>query len=127
LALLCGIDIIEINRIEKSLDQKFKNRIFTEGEIIYCESKKINRFKSYAARFAAKEAVFKALDAGRGSRIRWKDIEVRNTELGYPQIILSGNALEMYKKIKGTCISISLSHCESYAVASAVVTYEEDI
>lgn len=125
MGLLCGVDIIEIERIKKLINEKAKNRIYTKNEIDYCESKNANRFKSYAARFAAKEAVFKALDAGRGSRIRWKDIEVKNTDQGVPKIILSGNALEMYRKIRGTCISLSLSHCENYAVASTVVTYEE--
>jgi len=124
LAIFCGVDIIEIHRIKHSLESlghAFKKRIFTEREISYCEDKKEGKYKSYAARFAAKEAVSKALGTGISEGMRWKDIEVINDEKGKPDICLSGRAKERLAELGGTSISISLSHCEDYAVAYAVI------
>lgn len=80
-----GVDIIEVNRIEesiKSLGEKFLKRVFTDYEIEYCNSKNNMKYQHYAARFAAKEAIFKAISNSLNSKyeITWTDIEIRNDE-----------------------------------------------
>jgi len=124
LGVLCGVDIVEIDRIEKSFEtcgDSFRDRVFTEKEIEYCESKKAARYQSYAARFAAKEAVSKAFGTGIGVKIGWKDIEILCDEAGRPYVVLKGKGRELFEEIKGQGISISLSHCRNYAVAYAVI------
>mgnify|MGYP000942996274 CR=1 FL=1 len=123
MGVCCGVDIVEVSRIKHSLEnggEAFKKRVFTEKEIEYCESKKSTKYESYAARFAAKEAVSKAFGTGIGKYISWKDIEVINDEKGKPNVILSDRAKELFCSINGLDISISLSHCKNYAVAYVV-------
>ena len=123
MAVYCGVDIVEIDRIRKSLEDSgtsFRDRVFTEREIAYCEGRKAARFESYAARFAAKEAVSKAFGTGIGE-VGWKDIEVLKDEKGKPYVVLSENARKIYDKMHGLGISISLSHSSHYAVAYAVI------
>ena len=118
-----GIDIIEINRIRKSIentDGKFCEKVYTEKEIKYCEEKKNQKYQHYAARFAAKEAVFKAisLSLDRKYEISWKDIEILNDANGRPYInITNGNMSNIEN------IDISISHCKEYAIANVVVLY----
>lgn len=119
--VLCGVDIIEVARIQESIEslgESFLNKVYTKNEIAYCESKKTQKYQSYAARFAAKEAVFKALSKELNGRydITWKNIEVLNEESGRPKI----NLIEVNKKI--TSIDVSLSHIKETAVASAIIT-----
>lgn len=81
--LKIGNDIIETERIKRLCDKyekKFKKRVYTNNEIIYCESKGINKYQSYAGRFAAKEAIFKAISYNLKNKyiIKWKDIEILN-------------------------------------------------
>lgn len=124
LAVYCGVDIVEIDRIKQSISscgEAFIKRVFTEHEIVYCEERKNARFKSYAARFAAKEAVSKAFGTGLGGGIKWRDIEVMNDINGKPYVVLNGEALGKFNDMGGLGISISLSHCDSYAVAYAVL------
>lgn len=124
MAVLCGVDIIEIDRVRQSFEtcgDSFRNRVFTEKEIEYCESKKLVRFESYAARFAGKEAVSKAFGTGIGKGVKWRDIEILNDAQGKPHVLLSERADEIYKEIKAKGISISLSHCKEYAVAYVVI------
>jgi len=124
MAILCGVDIVEIDRIKKSIDtlgDSFKNRVFTQNEIAYCESKKATRFQSYAARFAAKEAVSKAFGTGICESLSWKDIEVSNDPKGRPYIIYSDKINAMLSSLGGGSISLSLSHSDSYAVAYVVI------
>ena len=116
-----GTDIIEIERVKDSIentDGKFCERVFTEKEIQYCESKKTQRYQHYAARFAAKEAVFKALSAILDSKydIEWKDIEIRNDNYGRPYIELNEKFTKAIESI-----DISISHCKEYAVASVIL------
>lgn len=117
----CGTDIIEIERIKNSiekLDQKFLNRVFTENEKHYCESKRNQKYQHYAARFAAKEAAFKALSWKIKDKydIKWTDFEVLNEEQGKPCIkVYCIN----YEDIEN--IDLSLSHCKEYAVANVTV------
>lgn len=123
MAIYCGVDIVEIERIRNSFKisgTDFRDRVFTTAEIDYCENRKASRFESYAARFAAKEAVSKAFGTGIGN-VGWKDIEVLNDENGKPYVVLSENAKSTFNKIMGLGISLSLSHCKHYAVAYAVV------
>ena len=115
-----GIDIIEIERVKQSIketDGKFCDRVYTEKEIEYCESKKIQKYQHYAARFAAKEAVLKAISQLLESKfdIEWKEIEILNDEDGRPYV----NILKQGLNIDN--IDISNSHCKTYAVASVVV------
>ena len=115
-----GIDIIEIERVKQSIEEtdgKFCERVYTEKEIEYCESKKIQRYQHYAARFAAKEAVLKAISQLLESKfdIGWKEIEILNDEDGRPYV----NILKQGLNIDN--IDISISHCKTYAVASVVV------
>ena len=119
-----GIDIIEIERVRNSIEEtdgKFCERVFTQKEIEYCESKKVQKYQHYAARFAAKEAVLKAISQLLESKfdIEWKQIEVLNDENGRPYVNL------LKEGIKINDIDISISHCKTYAVASVVVFWEE--
>ena len=121
-----GTDIIEIERVKASIedtDRKFCERVYTEKEIEYCESKKMQKYQHYAARFAAKEAVFKAISKTLNGKyeITWKDIEVLNDENGRPYIKLSE---QFANKIED--IDISISHSKEYAVANVVVIERED-
>lgn len=120
----CGTDIIEIERIKDSIEEtnnKFLNRVYTEKEIEYCESKKAQRYQHYAARFAAKEAVFKAISVKLEDKysICWKDIEIINDSQGRPSITLQGNIQKNIEQI-----DISLSHCKEYATANVVVLWK---
>lgn len=122
---LTGIDIIEVSRVEdaiNNLGDNFLNKIFTENEIDYCNKSKKMKYQHFAARFAAKEAVFKALSNEIKSRedLVWKQIEVVNEESGRPKINIDLlNTLNISKNIES--IDISLSHIAEFAVASVVV------
>ena len=122
--VLTGTDIIEINRIKESIEtlgDSFKNKIYTEKEIEYCESKKNAKYQHYAARFAAKEAVFKAVSELLADKyeISWKDAEVVNDINGKPRITIFNSKLN--EKIEN--IDISISHCKEYAVSNVIVVY----
>lgn len=118
-----GIDIIEISRIKEDIEElkeRFINRVYTEKEIQYCESKKTQKYQHYAARFAAKEAIFKAISTFLEGKydIDWKDIEVINDKQGRP--IVNVKNKENYNI---ESIDISISHCREYAVASVVLIF----
>ena len=89
-----GVDLVEVERIQHSLDrfgERFMNRVFTEGEIVYCQSMKFPA-RHFAARFAAKEAVSKAFGTGIGKAMGWRDIDVHKKESGEPFLVLHGGA-----------------------------------
>ena len=114
-----GVDIIEIERVKKCIEEtegKFCERVYTKKEIEYCESKKTQKYQHYAARFAAKEAVFKAISSDLSNKydINWTDIEILNDCTGKPYV----NILK--DDIKVNDIDISISHCKEYAVASVI-------
>jgi len=116
-----GIDIIEIARIKKSIDRygdNFLNKVFTENEINYCNSK-FNKYQHFAARFATKEAVYKALTSGWKEGLRWKDIEVQNDTSGMPSIKPSGK-LEMFLS-ENAQLKVSISHSDNYVTAVAII------
>jgi len=110
-----GIDIIEVERVQKlgSRSPRFLNKIFTPGEIAYC-SRKANQFQHFAARFAAKEAFFKAL----GRRIPWKDVELLNLTSGKPTLALKDGPSWPFRQAH-----VSVSHLAGHALA--VVVLEE--
>ncbi len=115
-----GVDILEIERIQKSIDNlgtNFLNKVFTQEEIRYCQSKH-NMVQHFAARFAAKEAVSKALATGWSGDFAWKDVEVMNDALGQPHITLYGRLRET---LAHASIFVSLSHSESHVVAMVVI------
>lgn len=113
----CGTDIVEVQRIQESIDQmqeKFLNKIYTEKEIAYCEQSKAHRFEHYAARFAAKEAVFKAVSEHIDNySLDWKEVEILNDEKGKPHVNLKKEIPQINQ------IDISLSHIKEYAIATA--------
>ena len=123
-----GTDIINIKRIKKILDKKdtrFKKKIFSINEIIYCE-KKNDPYRFYAKRFAAKEALSKALGTGIRKGIDFKNIEILNDNFGKPTIKLRGttaNYLKKKIKSKNYTIYLSLSDDEPWAQATVIISY----
>lgn len=119
---MLGIDVIETERIKKAIERqgdRFINRIYTSHELAYCEKKGVGKFQSLAARFAAKEAVSKVLGTGIG-KISWTEIEVKNDEYGKPHIYLHGKAKNLADELGYQHISVSLSHNQTVATATAV-------
>lgn len=119
--ITCGTDIIEVKRIQKAIQNKgdkFLNEIYTKNEIEYCESKNINKFEHYAARFAAKEAIFKAISPLLNNKydLTWLDMEILNNEQGRPYANLNKEKINTIVEI-----DISLSHIKDYAIANCIV------
>lgn len=115
-----GTDIVEVDRIAEKIvkGQGFRELVFTPLEIEYCE-KQANKFESYAARFAAKEAFLKALGTGwAGSGMQFNEIEVRNNAAGKPELFLIGNAAPLLGERQ---VLLSLSHVRSVAMATVVI------
>jgi holo-[acyl-carrier protein] synthase len=115
-----GVDIIEIDRIRRSTAEfgpRFLEKIFTPGEIAYCSAKS-NPHQHYAARFAAKEALSKALATGWAGEFRWHHVEVTNLPSGAPRIRLTG---PLRSKIGQAQLHVSLSHSDSHVVAVVVI------
>ncbi len=113
-----GLDIIEIARIEAVIErwgERFLRRIYTEEELHICR----NRASALAARFAAKEAVMKALGTGRVG-MGWRDIEILSNPDGKPSVYLSGRARGKAEELGLAGLAISLSHSREYAVASTI-------
>ena len=120
----CGVDIIEINRIQESIEKlgnTFLNKVYTKKEIEYCESKGKNKYQHYAARFAVKEAAFKAASAGVENKfaISWQDVETVNDENGRPK-----TEILFLKDKKVENVDVSISHCKDYAVANVTVLFK---
>ena len=118
-----GVDIVETQRIEHSLErfgERFLHRVFTAGEIEYCQSMKYPA-RHFAARFAAKEAVSKAFGTGIGKSMGWKDIDVHREGSGQPFVILEGRAKQLAAERNVSAVWISLSHTHHNAAAMAVV------
>ena len=118
-----GIDITEVPRIREAIErhgERFLQRIFTEGEIQYCESK-ANRIERYAARFAAKEAGMKAIGTGWNHGVRWRDIEVARQPGGRPTLLLHGKAAEFAAKLGARNVALSLTHTAEQAMAQVIL------
>jgi holo-[acyl-carrier protein] synthase len=118
-----GIDLIEVERVAEKIGKKsgFKELVFSKAEIDYCESK-ANKFEHYAARFAAKEAFFKALGTGWKNGTAFNEVEITNDEKGKPALSFLGATAASITEMKLGNISVSLSHLK--AMASAVVIIE---
>jgi holo-[acyl-carrier protein] synthase len=118
-----GIDMIETERVAASINKKkgFRELVFSKKEIAYCE-KKTNKFEHYAARFAAKEALFKALGTGWGKGTAFNEIEITNNKAGKPGISFLGQTANTITGMKLGKISVSLSHIKT--MASAIVIIE---
>ncbi|MDE3180291.1 MAG: holo-ACP synthase [Acidobacteriota bacterium] len=117
-----GVDLAETRRIGESLDRygdRFRRRIYTPGEITYCERFK-NKAERYAARFAAKEAAFKALGTGWREGIRWLDVEITHSPGGKPEIVLRGRAQELALKLGVARTAVSISHANDYVLAQVI-------
>jgi holo-[acyl-carrier protein] synthase len=118
-----GIDIAEVDRIAQSIERfgtRFTERIFTLGEIRYCESK-ANKVERYAARFAAKEAGMKAIGTGWSRGVRWRDIEVQRLPCGRPTLAFHGKAGEIFSGLGAARAHLSLTHTEGMAMAFVVL------
>lgn len=116
-----GTDIIECPRIADMLAKHgdvFVKRVFTETEIEYCAGRKMD-YQHYAGRWAAKEAVLKALGTGWSAGIQWTDVEMTRQPGGQPKIVLYNRALERSQEMGIDEILISVSHTREYAVAFA--------
>ncbi len=121
-----GTDIIECPRIAQMIERHgelFLERVFTPLEIEYCHRRKA-AIQHYAGRWAAKEAVLKALGTGWSRGIKWVDIEVRNEMGGAPRILLAGAACDVAAERRIAQMLISISHCRNYATAYAVAVSE---
>jgi holo-[acyl-carrier protein] synthase len=120
-----GVDMIEVERVERALTRlttgmRFRARVFTEGEIAYCESRGHPRYQSYAARFAAKEATMKALGTGWNRNVGWSEIEVVRERGQAPTIRLHGKSGEFAHRRGIVRIHLSLSHTAAHAIAHAI-------
>jgi holo-[acyl-carrier protein] synthase len=118
-----GIDVAEVPRVAAAIDrfgQRFIRRIFTEAEILYCDSK-ANRVERYAARFAAKEAGMKALGTGWNYGVRWRDVEVLRKPGQRPTIVFHGRAGEFAKKLGVVNAALSITHTEEQAIAQVIL------
>lgn len=118
-----GVDIAEVARIEAAIGRygrRFIERVFTEAEIRYCESK-LNKFERFAGRFAAKEAAMKAIGTGWKLGVAWRDFEVRRDPSGRPTIGFSGKALQFAQRLGVRRASLSISHTAQQAIAQVIL------
>lgn len=120
-----GTDIIELSRVGKAIENKrFIDRVYTEKEQAYCESRGAQRVASYAARWAGKEAVMKSFGTGlrEGSLT---EIEILPDDLGCPRVTLKGFWLELARSRNAGQVWISLSHARAYATAQCILERTE--
>ena len=120
-----GIDVIEVDRIERALTrpatgERFRARVFTAGEISYCESRGKGRYQSYAARFAAKEAAMKAMGTGWNRNVGWAEIEVVRERGKAPTIALHGKTAEFARRKHIVRFHLSITHTASQAIAHVI-------
>lgn len=126
-----GTDIVEVLRIARMIERHgelFLARVFTTREIEYCSARKAAN-QHYAGRWAAKEAILKALGTGWARGIQWRDMEIRNDGAGKPRVALGGGAREACERLGISDMLISISHCRSHATAFAVAVgplHDED-
>lgn len=118
-----GIDIIEVARIREVLlrTPRFLERVYTERERAYCESRGVVAAQHYAVRFAAKEAALKALQTGWRGGISWQDVEISSRESGAPYLIFTGQVLEVFNKFGATQTHLSMSHTTQHAIAQVIL------
>ncbi|NQT90626.1 MAG: holo-ACP synthase [Candidatus Omnitrophica bacterium] len=122
-----GVDIVEVSRIKSAAikwKKNFLKKIFTDKELKYSEQRSVP-YQHLAARFAAKEAVLKALGNGWTNRVEWRDIEVWNESSGKPNVRLSGQVKKVSNERGVDDILISVSHTRTYAVANVILIKDE--
>ena len=118
-----GIDIIEVARVREVLARtpRFRERVFTEAERNYCDSRGAVAAQHYAARFAAKEAALKALQTGWRGGVSWHDIEVASLASGAPYLVFRGEALKLLQQSGATNSLLSLAHTTEHAIAEVLL------
>ncbi|HEY0080891.1 MAG TPA: holo-ACP synthase [Pyrinomonadaceae bacterium] len=118
-----GIDIVEVERVRRTIERtpRFVERVFTQAERAYCDSRGTVAAQHYAARFAAKEATLKALGTGWSGGVAWHDVEVVAEETGAPALTLRSRALELFKQRGATHSHLSISHTSEHAIAQVVL------
>ena len=125
-----GVDLAEVERIQAALEdprigRRFRDRVFTEKEIAYCEKKKLRgKYESYAGRFAAKEAVMKALGRGWGAQVRWLDIEVARSRSGKPDIVLHDKTAKLAEELGIRRWALSITHTKHHGLAFVIAQDE---
>lgn len=121
-----GTDIVKVERIRRLLERYpgFVDKVFSRAEISYCDARS-NSEQSYAARFAAKEALMKALGTGWDGKVNWKDIEVVQFGRSRPEILAHQGTSELLATLGVTAIHLSLSHEQEYALAFVVLEHQK--
>jgi len=122
-----GTDITECLRIARMVErhgEAFINRVYTPAETRYCQTRKQST-QHFTGRWAAKEAILKALGTGWRRGIAWRDMEILNEASGKPLVTLSGGAKDVAKQLGITEMHVSISHCHTHATAYALATGEE--
>jgi holo-[acyl-carrier protein] synthase len=120
-----GVDLVEVARIRQALEdertgKRFRERVYTARESAYCESKIRGKYESFAARFAAKEAVMKALGRGWGSKVAWSEIEVTREPSGKPGIVLHNKTAQFGEQLGVSSWVLSITHTKEYALAYVI-------
>lgn len=124
-----GVDLAEVERIQAALEdprigERFRARVFTADEIAYCEKKQRGKYESYAGRFAAKEAVMKALGRGWGAKVRWLDIEVVRARSGKPDIALHDKTARLAADLGIRRWALSITHTKEHGLAFVIAQDE---
>jgi holo-[acyl-carrier protein] synthase len=123
-----GIDIVECERIEQMIrrhGEGFLGRVYTPGEVRYCQARR-RAVEHFAGRWAAKEAVLKALGTGWRKGMAFTDVEVRNTAAGSPKVTLRAVAADRAERLGIRSILITISHCRQYATAHAIAVGDDE-
>jgi holo-[acyl-carrier protein] synthase len=122
-----GIDIIEVRRVREVLlrTPRFVERVYTERERAYCDSRGAVAAQHYAARFAAKEAALKALQTGWTGGIAWQDIEIVSRDSGAPMLLFRGRVLELYEQSGAAAAHLTISHTSEHAIAQVILERAE--
>jgi len=118
-----GIDIIEVERVREVLTRtpRFAERVFTDAERAYCDSRGAVSAQHYAARFAAKEAALKAFRTGWRGGISWQDVEICARDSGAPYLVFHGEVKTLFEKSGATAVHLSLSHTSEHAIAQVIL------
>jgi holo-[acyl-carrier protein] synthase len=118
-----GIDIIEVRRVREVLQRtpRFCERVFTQKERDYCDSRGAVAAQHYAARFAAKEAALKALGTGWSGGVAWQDVEISSMESGAPVLEFHGLVRQLYEQSGATAVHLSISHTTEHAIAQVIL------
>ena len=124
-----GVDLTEVERIKAALEharigRRFRARVFTQREISYCDSKRRGRYESYAGRFAAKEAVMKALGWGWGAKARWLDIEITRARSGKPEVALHDKTAQLAAQLGIRRWVLSITHTKEHSLAFVIAQDE---